>query len=194
MVAPFKPVAEKGLAPSRDETTAYEPPAVERPPMRQSFEDHFARAAARIAVLRGHFTDGVVDDSTDEFHIPKSDIPEGWDYQWKRQSLLGKEDPTYEVMLARTGWEAVPLSRHPHYMPEGYVGTTILRRGMLLMERPLEITLEVRRMENKRARNQVRIREQQLTQAPAGQFERDNEGSSLASVKKGYAPIVVPEV
>jgi hypothetical protein len=161
--------------------------------MRESPEEARRRADERTAVLRGHFPDGVIDESTDDFYIPKEDIPEGWDYQWKRHTLLGKEDPAYEVALARTGWEPVPVSRHPNYMPEGYDGVTIMRRGMLLMERPMEITRDARRNEHKKARDQVRVKEAQLSAAPQGQFQRDNEGTPLASVKKNYVPMPVPE-
>jgi Kef-type K+ transport system membrane component KefB len=37
------------------------------------------------------------------------------------------------------GWETVDAKRHPEMMPKGYVGS-IEREGMLLCERPLEIT------------------------------------------------------
>ena len=36
-------------------------------------------------------------------------------------------------------------------------------------------------------------KEDQLASAPQGQFSRDNKGSSLASVKRGYSPMPVPE-
>jgi hypothetical protein len=179
-----------GLAPD------FTPPAIEREPMREaapSFEDHFARAAARMEQLRGVHGNEILDTGTDEFYIDSSDIPPGWDYQWKRVSLLGKEDPAYQVQLARGGWWPVPTKRHPHFMPLDTDSPTITRKGMMLMERPMELTREAQRIERDRARNQVRIKEQQLAQAPAGQFERDNEGSSLASIKKTHVPMPVPE-
>ena len=108
-------------------------------------------------------------------------------------TVLGKEDPAYQVSLARTGWEAVPAKRHPEMMPHDYKEAAITRRGMILMERPKEITDEARNIEKKRARDQVRIKEDQLASAPQGQFSRDNKGSSLASVKRGYSPMPVPE-
>jgi hypothetical protein len=168
-------------------------PQIEREPMRPDAEDHVKRAAMRMAELHGHHGEEILDEHDDRFYVPPSDIPPGWDYQWKRLTLLGKEDPGYQVRLARAGWEPVPLSRHAHYMPEGYDGKTIVRDGQILMERPKELTLEAERLERKRARDQVRIKEDQLASAPQGQFERDNKGAPLANIKKNYVPMPVPE-
>lgn len=168
-------------------------PEFEREPMRESFEDHLKRAADRMAVLRGHFGDEILDAGTDEFYIAPSDIPPGWDYQWKRHTLLGKEDPAYQVQLARAGWEPVKTRRHPHFMPDGSKDTFITRKGMILMERPLELTRQAERAERDKARKQVRNKEEQITAAPPGQFDRSNKGDSMTSVKKGYVPMPVPE-
>ncbi len=78
-------------------------------------------------------------------------------------------------------------------MPAGYKGVEITRKGMVLMERPSEITDEVRQLEHRRARLQVRAKEEQLAAAPAGHFERSNKGNELAKVKKGYEAMPIPE-
>lgn len=168
-------------------------PEFERAPLRESFEDHLKRAADRMATLRGHFGEEILDEGSDEFFIAKSDIPQGWDYQWKRLTLLGKEDPAYQVHLARAGWEAVPTSRHPHFMPDGCKDYAITRKGMLLMERPLELSEQAQRNEYTKARRQVRQKEEQLATAPQGQFDRDNKGAPLANVKRAYVPMPVHE-
>jgi hypothetical protein len=64
---------------------------------------------------------------------------------------------------------------------------------MVLMERPLEITNEVRVAELRRARLQMRNKEEQLTQAKGGQFERANKGDQLVKIKKGYEAMPIPE-
>lgn len=160
-----------------------------RPMMRE--EDPRVRAARRAAELRDHL--GNMDEAPDDFYIPPSDIPSGWSYEWKRKTLLGQEDPAYQVQLAQKGWEAVPAYRHPSYMPVGYKGGTIERKGMILMERPLEITQEARDFEIRKARNQVRQKEAQLAGAPEGQFERNNKDSSLVKVKKSYEAMPIPK-
>jgi hypothetical protein len=153
-------------------------------------EDPRARAARRALELREH---GSLEEGTDKFYIDPRVIPDGWSYEWRTLTVLGKEDPSYAVNLARKGWEAVPRSRHPEMMPEGYPGNTIVRDGQMLMERPKEITDEAKAKEYRAARDQVRAKETQLGAAPAGQFERDNKGAPMAAVKKSYESIPIPE-
>lgn len=159
-----------------------------RPEMRESSTD---RAARRAEEIRGHL--GGMDEGVDEFYIPKDAVPDGWTYEWKRKTVMGQEDPAYLVSLRRTGWDAVPASRHPEMMPMNSEAQTIERKGMILMERPLEITEEVRRVEQRRARAQVQQKQAQLGEAPAGQFERTNKGDPMAKIKKSYEPLAIPD-
>jgi hypothetical protein len=154
-------------------------------------EDPRTRAARRALELREHL--GSMDDGVDKFYIDPRIIPDGWSYEWKRHTLLGKEDPSYEVSIAQKGWEAVPRSRHPFMMPEGYRGETIEREGMILMERPQEITDEVKALELRKARTQVRDKEIQLGAAPAGQFERGTHPNTQPKISKTYEAIPIPE-
>lgn len=174
-----------------EEFVPFVPPRPEmRPAMRE--EDPRTRAARRAAELRDH-RNGDMDDGVDEFAIDPSDIPEGWSYEWKRRTVLGAEDPAYQVALARAGWEPVPTSRHPSYMPMGGDYPFIERKGMILMERPLEITDDARAAELLKARRQVRQKEAQLNSAESGQFERSNKDQSLVKVRKSYESIPIPE-
>lgn len=150
------------------------------------------RAARRAAELRGHDTD-LGDDGNDEYFIELGIIPEGWSYEWKTRTILGAEDPAHQVALARKGWEIVPASRHPELMPMGYKGVEITRKGMVLMERPLEITQEARQAELRKARMQMRDKEAQLTQAKGGEFDRTNKGDPLVKINKKYEAIPIPE-
>lgn len=159
-----------------------------RAPMRE--EDPRTRAARRAAELRDHLGD--MDEGTDDFYINKDDIPAGWEYEWKRKLLLGAEDPAYQVALARAGWEPVPTSRHPSYMPNSGDHPIIERKGMVLMERPSEISDEARAIELRKARNQVRQKEAQLNSAEGGQFERANKDQSLVNIRKSYDSIPIP--
>jgi hypothetical protein len=155
--------------------------------------DSLARAAARAAELREH---GALEEGPDDFFIDPAIIPEGWSYEWKRHTTLGAQDPAYEVQIARGGWEAVPVHRHPELMPDNYSGATILRKGQILMERPLVITQEARQRDLRNARNQVRQKEQQLTSAPAGPnspFAADNKGAPMVKINKSYEPMPIPE-
>ena len=169
-------------------------PAVEVPPLRPALreEDPRTRAARRAAELRDH-VGGEMDEGKDKFWVDPAIIPPGWDYNWKRNMVMGKPDPAYEVELMRRGWEPVPASRHPEMMPHGYRGNTIEREGQILMERPLEISEEVRKNDLRAARNQVRQKEAQLNASPDGQFARDNKGAPLVQVKRGYEPLSIPK-
>lgn len=166
-----------------------------RPEMRPNAtveESPRERAARRVAELRGHDTD-LGDDGNDEYYIELGIIPEGWSYEWKTRTILGAEDPAHQVALARKGWEVVPASRHPELMPMGYKGVEITRKGMVLMERPLEITQEAKNAEYRKARMQMRDKEAQLTQAKGGEFDRSNKGDPLVKINKKYEAIPIPE-
>jgi hypothetical protein len=150
------------------------------------------RAARRAAELRGHDTD-LGDDQNDEYYIELGIIPDGWSYEWKTRTILGAEDPAHQVALARKGWEIVPASRHPELMPMGYKGVEITRKGMVLMERPLEITQEAQRRALLAARTQMRDKEAQLTNAKSGEFDRTNKGDPLVKINKKYEAMPIPE-
>lgn len=150
------------------------------------------RAARRTAELRGHDTD-LGDDGNDEFFIELGIIPDGWSYEWKARTILGAEDPAHQVALARKGWEIVPASRHPELMPMGYKGVEITRKGMVLMERPMEITQEAHNASLRKARMQMRDKEAQLTQAKGGEFDRTNKGDPLVRINKKYEAMPIPE-
>lgn len=150
------------------------------------------RATARAAELREHIGD--MDEAEDKFHINMSSVPEGWTYEWKRKTTYGKDDASYDVQVARAGWDPVPADRHPAYMPPGYRGKSIERDGMILCERPTEIVEERRDAERRKARHQVREKELQLGAAPDGHFDRNVKGESLSKVKHAYEHVKVPSL
>jgi hypothetical protein len=161
---------------------------VARPPVRE--DNPRSAAKKRAEAIRGHL--GGLDEGSDEFFIDMSIIPDGWTYEWKRHTTAGATDPSYEVALLRVGWEPVPVSRHPEMMPAGSKEATIMRKGMILMERPTEIVDERRRIEQKMARDQVRAKEAQLAGTPEGTMTRDH-AKVRPQVKKSYEPMPVPE-
>jgi len=175
----------------RAASAAAEEPTVERPPLRVNpkAEDPRERAKRRAEKIREHL--GELDEGTDEFFVPSQIIPDGWTYEWKRHTIYNQEDPAYTVQLAREGWEAVPVDRCPSHramMPANWTKGTIERKGMVLMERPIDITEEMRSIELRRARQQVRVKEQQLSSTPDGTLPREG-----AKIKKGYEAMPIPE-
>lgn len=159
-----------------------------RPNMRE--ESPAERARKRAAEIRGHLGD--LDEGTDEFYVPADFIPDGWTYEWKRYSTLNQIDSSHIRELERKGWAFVPSSRHPSMMAIGDNGNIILRKGLALMERPTEIVEEARYIERRRAADQVRSKEQQLSGTPEGTMTRDHP-QARPSIKKGYEPIPIPK-
>jgi hypothetical protein len=159
-----------------------------RPSLRE--DDPRARAAKRAAELRSHL--GELDDGTDDFYVDPDSIPDGWTYEWKRHSIYGQEDPAYQVQIARDGWSAVPASRHPEMMPYNTTEETILRKGLILMECPTEIVQERKLIELKKARDQVRHKEQQIAGTPEGTMTRDH-ARVKPSIKKSFEAMAIPE-
>ena len=179
----------RGRPPVADDAVVSEG-TVARPDMRAEVrgEDSVSRAARRAAELRGHLGD--MDQGTNEFYVDLSSVPDGWTYEWKRKSILGAEDTSHTISLARMGWEVVPASRHPEMMPAHFAGNTIERKGLILMERPTEIVEEVRRLQNQEARKQVRDKEAQLSGTPDGTLTRDHE-QVRPKIKKGWESLPV---
>lgn len=161
-------------------------------PEPDTLNDSRARAEARSKQLMEH-ANGDMDDGVDKFFVDRRAIPDAWEYEWKRRTVYNQEDPAYQTQLAQKGWDPVPRSRHPEMMPVGWSGDTIERDGMVLMERPKQISDMARDADLRRAKQQVRVKEQQLTQAPSGQFDRDNKGSPLATIKKSFEAMPIPE-
>lgn len=181
-ITPKKGMFAKASAANKEETADI------RPSMRD--EDPRSRAAQRAAELRGHLTDVV--DNVDEFYVDPDSIPDGWTYEWKRNTVYGAEDPAYQVQLARSGWTSVPVSRHPEMMPHNTSDTVISRKGMILMECPTEIVQERVAADKQKARNQVRAKEAQLAGTPEGTMTRDH-AQARPKINKSYEAMPVPE-
>jgi hypothetical protein len=166
-----------------------------REEMRDSLrgDDSLTAAARRAAELRGH--SGGVQEDVDDFYVDPDMIPEGWSYEWKRHLLLGAEDPSYNVSLARAGWEPVPVNRdakHRAMMPMNWTGSHIERKGMILMQLPTEIVEENKAFERKKARDQVKAKEAQLSGTPEGTLSRDDP-RVRPSINKGWEAMPVPK-
>ncbi len=148
-------------------------------------ENSLERARERMKEL-AEINSLSTNEGVDKFWAPRP--PEGWSYEWKTKAVFGKEDPAQMITYYRTGWQEVPLARHPEMMLPGDKSQFIERDGMILMERPAELTERVRNLDLRRAREQITNKKQQLQEAPAGQFQR--EGVKLNS---SFEPIPVPK-
>lgn len=85
-------------------------------------------------------TDDQYEDLDDKFFYNRSLQPVDMIYEWKRWSVLGKEDRQYMARMRRKGWNVVPSSRHPETAGEGGgEDEPILIEGQILMEIPTVI-------------------------------------------------------
>lgn len=110
--------------------------------------------------------------SIDRFNVPADAVPEGMTYQWCRKSIWGQPDISHMVGLQENGWTPVPADRHSGlFMPNGHVGD-IERDGLVLMERPVELTAEARAEDKAAADALTRMQDEQLGRAIPQQFER----------------------
>lgn len=120
----------------------------------------------------------------DIFYIPLDEIPDDLSYEWKRWSNVGEENPFYIAQLREQGWEPVPPSRHPNWVPPGYTQPHIIKGGQILMDRPKELTEEARAENRQLARRQIREAEQRLGMTPKDTLTRQHEGINNRVVKE----------
>lgn len=171
------------------------PPAArpaEPPPARVAAARSGPAMSDRVRETLERFRSGdmEIDDTGDRFHISADKIPDGTTYEWKRVRVYGKEDVTYESTLERGGWTPVEATRHPEMMPRGHKGH-IEREGMILMERPKEITDTIRRRDRLIARQLVDMKEDEaLSQTPDGTLSRTEP--ALAKVRHGFRKEFAP--
>lgn len=152
--------------------------------VRETPEQSRARAEARIREIRGNpDLQGL---ERDKYYAPPP--PDGFDYQWKLRSVMGQDDNDRIRQVEASGWEPVPLQRHPELMPKGYAGNTIEVGGLVLMERPKFFTDEARAEEKRLAREAVLMKEQQMRDGRAG----DLGARQVNRFSKTHASIDVP--
>lgn len=148
-------------------------------------ESQRIRAAIRLAEIRARKVSSP--ENNGDFYIPADVIPSGWTYEWKRHSVYGKEDPQYMSSMMRDGWSPVSASRHPELLYSGYEGETIIHKGLILCERPEELTRESRIRDNRAAIEQVASREALLGATPQGEMQR-----TAPKLNRSMGPAEIP--
>jgi hypothetical protein len=140
--------------------------------------------------------DALPNDDEDRLKIAKEDIPDGMDYQWVTDSVLGQPMPQRRGRFERRGWKPVPASRHDGlFMPKGFQGE-INVDGLVLMERPMELSMEARRREKMKAAEQVYVREAALRGGDLGPnvtFDTTHPSAQKVNrVSKSYERVNIP--
>lgn len=137
----------------------------------------------------------------DQFWLPIDEIPDTHkamfdgnlviSYEWKRFSNLGQEDPFYIAMCREQGWEPVSPSRHPNWLPPGYDKPNIIKGGLILMERPVELSLQAKREDKQASKQQVREAEARLGMTPRGELSRNHPDLQVGVQKEWNRPVSV---
>lgn len=126
-----------------------------RTPIRQAEPEAEAREPVR-AKVRTRKGAGV-----DRLHIPQHLIPDGIDLQWVTNAVLGAPAPQIRMAYEVNAWEPVLPDMFDGrfdgmFMKRGHKGE-IEVDGLVLMWRPMELTLEARAEERQAARQAVQI-------------------------------------
>lgn len=128
---------------------------------------------------------------TDQFYIAPEMVPAGWTYQWCRKSVYGQPDVAHQIALMENGWTPVPAERHAGaFMPPGFKGE-IDRGGLVLMERPEELTQEAREEDRQNARALIQAQQEQLGLSMPRSFTTDHPGLRN-SIRSTYEPGLPP--
>lgn len=161
---------------------------------RPGYVDHLERARRRISELRAQYGD-LDDEGSGDLYLDRfyAEAPPGWTYEWKTHTVFGKAFPHYSSQLLRSGWAPVPAGRHRELLYPEYDGESIILDGLMLMERPKELTERRRMRERIKATEQVRNSEAKLVDAPPGTAPRDAHRKTQPRVGSTVGPIGIPD-
>ena len=160
---------------------------------RPGYVDHMDRARRRISELRAQYGD--IDTEESDVYLDRfyAESPPGWTYEWKTHTVFNKTFPHYTTQLLRSGWAPVPANRHRELLYPEYQDESIIIDGLMLMERPKELTDRRRMRERIKATDQVRNSEAKLVEAPAGTAPRDQHRKTQPRVGSTVGPIGIPD-
>src|SRR5262245_44172773 len=102
----------------------------------------------------------------------KGNINNETDFNWKRYETYGRQDYAEQRMYHDQGWRAVGHAMFPgRFAPEGTTGPVIVK-DMILMERPMRLTVQARMEELAAANRAMEIHRKQMAETPEGQAPR----------------------
>ena len=94
------------------------------------------------------------------------------DFNWKRYEVAGRPDFAEQRAYQDQGWRPVQHEAFPgRFAPEGTTGAVIIR-DMILMERPMRLTVDARNDEIAEATRAMRVHRQTLGKTPDGHAPR----------------------
>ena len=94
------------------------------------------------------------------------------DFNWKRYETYGKADYAEQRTYHQQGWRAVQHSHFPgRFAPPGTEGPVIVK-DMLLMERPMRLTVQARNEEILEANRAMQVHRKKVAETPEGHSQR----------------------
>jgi hypothetical protein len=94
------------------------------------------------------------------------------DFNWKRFETYGKPDYAEQRGYYDQGWRPVMHEMFPaRFAPAGTTGQVIVK-DMILMERPMILTVQARNEEIAAATRAMQVHRQRMAEAPEGQAPR----------------------
>lgn len=100
--------------------------------------------------------DFMPEDNDDRFYVDPAWIPEGMDWQWKAETVVGKESTEHMSRMYRNRWAPVTGKDCPSLRAWNLPDSEPIRRGgQILMQRPKFLTNKMRLRESRRANEQL---------------------------------------
>lgn len=166
-----------------------------RPEADDDDADHPA-VRRRMARSPDEAPDGYNDEDDEGYSkIDRDLIPDGMDWQWVTDKVLGQPFPQRRSTFERKGWSPVPAERYDgRFMPLGHNGEIRDENdAAVLMERPMEYSQYARRKELRRNFDQVRAKESQLRGGDIGTTldSHSQVARSRNMLNKSYEPLKV---
>ena len=159
-------------------------PSERSPAQKAEIEDLSRRVGGRAATERAPQRI-VIRTAENRFDVDVNEIPHGMTYEWKVKTVNGKEAREQIIAWRLNGWKEVPAGRHPAFSGESEDSTACIERGgLVLCERPQELTAESKAMEREAAKDQVQSQLDRL----AGRA-RDTQSTRVTKLDKSWTPI-----
>jgi hypothetical protein len=94
-----------------------------------------------------------VDEAKDFLYVPKELIPDGIAIEWKRKSVLNKEDKKHSAEVWRAGWRFLPSNSEgfAEHFASFVTGDIFEYEGLVLMYRPQSMSDSAKKEESRKA-------------------------------------------
>lgn len=182
---------------------APEKPRRGRPPKRllerEEMRDPEIKPYKMRATPNWETMDPIGEATPDRFRINPDLIPDGLDAQWITDSVYGQSVPQHRSEFERGGWTPVHQDDFDGqfdgmFMPKGKQGE-INVDGLVLCVRPKQLSLKAKRINDRKAREQVAIKEAALRGGDLPVSLDPTHPSALRTnkVEKTLERVVIPQ-